>query len=277
VWLTKIHNAGNVANFLPLMIAARKHRENDLGLEQDYVNLLKALECYAYRVFLFEGRRSNAGKSSLYRWGAEIFNSERTLREITADVHELTRYYAPETSFKDWCQKPNKWYQKRHLLKFTLYEYELHLLATEGKGKKPQLKWEDLSDSTIEHILPQTPKTSSQWKKDWTDDDFNECLHDIGNLVLTQDNSSYLNFDFQRKKGAPGQSPSYSNSDIRQERRVSRYPTWTRNEYTKRRKELVAWISRRWKTEPIPTAALVDVIDEADEDIITPKAMGSVS
>jgi len=266
IWLTKIHNVGNVANFLPLMVAARKHRENDPLLEQDYIELLKSLECFAYRVFLFEGRRSNAGKSSFYRWGAEIFTRDRSISAVTADVHELTRYYAPEESFIEWCQKPDNWYSCRHLLKYSLFEYELHLLATEGKGKQPHLKWEELGDSTIEHILPQTPADGSQWKTDWPDTDFTECLHDIGNLVLTQNNSNYSNFDFLRKKGQPGQSPSYSNSDIRQERKVSQLSTWTRNEFDLRREELVTWITHRWKTENIPIAGPVNVVDEADED-----------
>lgn len=266
LWLTKIHNVGNVANFLPLMVAARRLRLGDPTLENDYINLLKALECFAYRVFLFEGRRSNAGKSSFYRWGAEIVALERSLNEVTADVHELTRYYASEESFKVWIQKPENWYSTRHLLKYSLFEYELHLLATEGKGKQPHLKWEDLSDSSIEHILPQTPVDGSQWKVDWSDGDFAECLHDIGNLVLTQNNSSYSNFDFQRKKGKTGQSPSYSNSDIRQERKISLYSTWTRKEFDLRRAELVTWIGQRWKTESIQAVVPIIVVDEADED-----------
>lgn len=94
LWLTKIHHAGNIANFLPLMVAARKHREGGRISEEDYIALLRALECYAYRVFLHEGRRSNAGKSSFYRWGKEIFTQTQTLRDVTASVHDLTRYYA---------------------------------------------------------------------------------------------------------------------------------------------------------------------------------------
>lgn len=139
-------------------------------------------------------------------------------------------------------------------------------MATESKGKLPHLKWEDLSDSTIEHILPQQPEDGSQWKIDWSDADFKDCLHDIGNLVLTQNNSSYRNFDFARKKGLPGQSPSYSNSDIRQERKVSQYSAWTRKEFDLRRGELVTWVTEHWKTAKMLTSGPVEVVDEADED-----------
>jgi len=266
LWLTKIHNTGNVANFLPLMVAARKHRDSGAITEQDYISFLKALECYAYRVFLYEGKRSNAGKSSFYRWGYEIFTQTLNMSELVILISELTRYYAPEKDFIGWSQKPEDWYAWRHLLKYTLFEYELYLLATEGQDKQPHLKWEQLSDSTIEHILPQTPDEKSQWKADWSVQDFKECLHDIGNLVLTQDNSSYQNFEFERKKGRPGESPSYSNSDIRQERKISRFPKWTRKEFGERRDELLTWINQRWKTEVIATATPIEVVDEADEE-----------
>jgi hypothetical protein len=163
---------------------------------------------------------------------------------------------------------PDNWYKTRRCLKYTLFEYELHLLA--GKGKPPALKWADLSDSTIEHILPQQPKPDSEWLKKWSDGEFDECRHDIGNLVLTHDNSAYQNFDFLRKKGEPGQRPSYADSDIRQERKLAAYSDWTPTEFAQRRAELVAWIKERWSTEAAAAAADAEfeyeIEDEADED-----------
>ena len=265
LWLTKIHSTGNIANFLALIVAARKHMEAGHIQEFDYVALLKALECFAYRVFLYNGRRSNAGKSNFHRWASEIFSQTESIQDVTAWVHNLTRYYAPEESFTDGNAKVGNWYGTRHLLKYTLYEYELTLLVTEGKGKKPLLTWEQLSDSTIEHILPQNPAEGSHWKDVWTPEAITECLHDIGNLVLTQNNSNYSNSDFLRKKGTPGQSPSYSNSDIRQERRVARFSDWTRVEFIERRNELTTWINERWKTEGTSIAP-IDEVDEQNED-----------
>jgi hypothetical protein len=275
LWLTKIHHTGNIANFLPLMVAARKHREGFSISEADYIALLQALECFAYRVFLYNGRRSNAGKSSFHRWGFEIFTQAKTLREVTAGVHDLTRYYATEESFTGENATPGDWYGTRRRLRYTLFEYELHLLSTEGQGKQPNLRWEQLNDATIEHILPQTPEENSHWNASWSPDDFKACVHDIGNLVLTQDNSSYRNFEFSRKKGMPGQGPSYSNSDIRQERKISSFPDWTPKEFAVRRSELVTWINDRWKTEARPEAPTLDIVDEADEDGIEAQVQGA--
>ena len=265
-WLTKIHHTGNIANFLPLMVAARKHRVEQHIAESDYIALLQALECYAYRVYLHASRRSNAGKSAFHRWASEIFTQTYAPRDVITWMDQLTRHYAPEDQFLAENAVPGDWYQGRHCLKYTLFEYELHLLTTEGQDKQPRLSWSQLSDSTIEHILPQNPADRAHWKKVWPIGERRRCTHDIGNLVLTHDNSSYSNFEFERKKGQPGISPSYSNSDIRQERRLALFDDWTPEEFQQRREELVAWINTRWKTQSAPSAAPLDVADEADED-----------
>jgi hypothetical protein len=277
-WLTKIHCAGNIANFLPLLVAARKQRFGNQITEAEYIALFKALECYAYRVFLFSSRRSNAGKSSFYGWGHRVFSNIETIPNVTALVHGLTRYYSPEESFVEAITKLSNWYGTRHRLKYTLFEYELALLDEMGHGRPPRLKWEDLSDSTIEHVLPQTPGENSHWKVVWSADDANQCLHDIGNLVLTLDNSRYYNFEFARKKGQAGDGYSYSNSDIRQERRLAQFSDWTRKEFDERRADLVGWIRERWKTEAALVTSPLEVVDEADEDRTeTPKPVETES
>lgn len=264
-WLTKIHNTGNIANFLPLLAAARKRAQSGDISQRDYVALLKALECFAYRVFLYRGRRNNAGKSNFHKWGWEIREESQKIGYITKCIHELTRYYHPESEFVGANALLDDWYSGRRLLRYTLYEFELQLLKVEGKGAKPKLAWEDLSDSTIEHILPQNPKANSYWKKVWTDADRKECLHDIGNLVLTLNNSNYLNFDFDKKKGSPGVSPSYCDSPIQQERRISRFNDWTKTELLNRRAELVEWINGRWRTEGTATLH-IEVNEDENED-----------
>lgn len=264
-WLTKIHNTGNIANFLPLIVAARKLTQTGEILSQDYEELLRALECFAYRVFLYRGRRSNAGKSNFHRWAWEIREGSQKIGDVTARVHELTRYYHPEREFTAANTPLDDWYSGRRRLRYTLYEFELKLLKDEGKGAWPKLKWDELGDSTVEHILPQNPKAKSQWLNAWTDAERKECLHDIGNLVLTLNNSNYLNFDFDRKKGSPGISPSYCDSPIQQERRISRYADWTKKELLERRAELVDWINQRWKTDGVATAH-IEVNEDENED-----------
>ena len=266
-WLDKIHHAGNIANFLPLMIATRICCKAGTVKLEDYLTLLKAMECYAYRVFMYKGRRSDAGKTTLYAWAYQVFNHKHTLTEVIPWVHALIREYCSEKSFHKGNTDPSNWYASRHLLKYTLFEYELYLLSNEGKGKAPLLSWGQLSDATLEHILPQEPAKDSHWHKVWSKSEIKTCLHDIANIVLTQNNSSYKNFDFTRKKGQVGQSPSYSNSDIRQERRIAIYEDWTPKAFYKRREELIAWIEQRWKTEWMNEEISVEELDDISEDV----------
>lgn len=60
-------------------------------------------------------------------------------------------------------------------------------------------KFENIS---IEHVLPQNPKTTSDWYKDFTDSERDSLTNSIGNLVLLsrRKNSSLANLDFIDKK-----------------------------------------------------------------------------
>lgn len=249
LWLSKIHRVGNIANFLPLMVAGRLARESHHVTEAEYIALLKALECYAYRVFVYEGKRSNAGSTNFYRWAKELFDREQSIADITTWAWALVENYSSTTAFRESVEKPFEWYHHRRLLNYTLFEYELHLLETEGKKPLPVLSWDSLSDTTLEHIYPQTPDERSHWKKVWDESSAETYLHDIGNLVLTLNNSNYRNFDFDRKKGTAGQrTPCYAASDIRQERNVAGFADWTPAAVQSRRNEILKWVVERWAT-----------------------------
>jgi len=264
-WLHRIHNTGNIANFLPLIVAARIHVIDKKVSEDEYIALLKSLECFSYRVFLVEGKRSNAGKSSFFRWGKELFDGDKTCSEITTDIYGLIDYYVNDQIFKYKIKEPFQWYGRKRLLKYTLFEYEQHLLDKDSKGQAPRITWKDLAkDSTLEHILPQNPEENSHWLMVWTDEDIKKYKHDIGNFVLTRDNSSYKNFEFERKKGQAGNGICYANSDIRQERKIADYSDWTKEELQQRREELEAWILDRWKVPEV--RQLKDIVEDEDED-----------
>lgn len=266
-WLCKIHNTSNIANFLPLIVATRINLERNQVEQVDYLNLLKAIECYIYRVFIYEGKRSNTGQSNLYRWGKELFDDYRKVVSIQNGIYGLIEYYAPEKYFLESLSEPANWYITRHLLKYTLFEYELHLLKSEGKNKSPALTWHELTDvSTFEHILPQTIDKNSKWRKNWTKEDIKIYLHDIANIILTQNNSNYQNFDFDRKKGIAGTGICYANSDIRQERKIASYDDWNVENLRHRRKELITWISNRWRI-PVESNVTDDGIIDFEDDV----------
>lgn len=136
------------------------------------------------------------------------------------------------------------------------------------------MNWEDLTDSTIEHILPQNPDGNSNWLNKWTDEEQKKYLHDISNLVLTKDNSRYSNFEFQRKskglndKGERISEFYYANSDIRQERKIAQdFEDWTPENCKERREDLTNWIIKNWGIDR-HFQQPIEEIAENEEDII---------
>jgi uncharacterized protein with ParB-like and HNH nuclease domain len=57
---------------------------------------------------------------------------------------------------------------------------------------------------SVEHVLPQNPSQTSQWRRDFTEEEREEWTHRLGNLVLitTKKNSSQGNKDYADKKAA---------------------------------------------------------------------------
>jgi len=247
-WLMKIKRGGVIEQYLPLLVVARRKYEKKTISENDYINLLMAIEKYIYRISLIKEKRSTTGRTRFFKWAYGLLRDKYTISEINDEILKFINNYADEKDFRKWLNDgPDKWYEHHYkALKYTLYEYELFLLETEGKDVKPKLDWASITDSTIEHIFPQNPKDDSKWLKDWLKEDIRLYMHDISNLVLTNDNSHYQNFDFERKKGKPGEGHCYCNSDIRQERKISEYADWNVESCRKRRKEWVDWIIKRW-------------------------------
>ena len=66
---------------------------------------------------------------------------------------------------------------------------------------KDKSEWKDFGTTSIEHILPQNPKETSQWVKDFNEEQRDYYTHRIGNLCLIgrRKNSSLGNLDYQEK------------------------------------------------------------------------------
>lgn len=101
-------------------------------------------------------------------------------------------------------------------------------------------KWSAFSQITIEHILPQTPSDSSQWKKDFTDIERAELTNKIGNLILLgrgkNASQGRLDYSEKHKKYFANNINTFPNSL----RVFNKYQTvWTKTELDENQKNVI--------------------------------------
>jgi len=90
--------------------------------------------------------------------------------------------------------------------------------------------------STLEHILPQTPRDRSRWISDWTEKDREKWLNRLGNLCLLhkRGNSSAKNHDFIEKKAF------YRQSSLPLTVQIAQHEKWTVEEVIRQHKYLLS-------------------------------------
>jgi len=262
-YTNKILRIGTFAAFIPMLMATRIRYSDNM---EEYLMMVILFEKYAFRVFRMGEKRSNAGQSMLYKLGYEVYHNEVSAIKALESVQLLMLQYMPNEDFEAIVDEVGDWYNWFGL-KYLLYEYELHL----SKQKPVLMDWvylqkTDKQDS-IEHILPQT-STQPYWNR-WSKKEIDEAIHDIGNLVITFDNSSYGNKGFDQKKGTIDSKHSYINSSLFSERELAKYAEWTYSSFLERRLGIARWMKDRWKVEDIKNDAhLVLEDDDAEEDPI---------
>ena len=101
---------------------------------------------------------------------------------------------------------------------------------------------------TIEHVLPQTPKSDSVWVQHFSDEQRAHWTHRLGNLVLLNKakNSSANNFDFDYKKSTYF-STDHGVTNFALTSQVIQQPVWTPGVVEARHKALLALLAKEWE------------------------------
>lgn len=256
----KLLRTKTIASFRPILLSCRLKFPND---SHRYLEIIQLIEKYAFRVYNMQGKRADTGQSTIFKIAYELYNGQISFEDCIFQIRALLNRYSPTDGFNDFWnlnEVKNNWYHWS-ALKYLLYEYEEHLA-----GNNPlTVAWnhftEKTLENTIEHILPQTPQEDGNyWVTRFTEEEYRLYVHDLGNLCLTYNNSSYRNFGFDRKKGVLGQeAPCYVNSALYQERALGEYTDWNKGSILNRRLKITDWAKKRW---------YVDLADFANENII---------
>ncbi|GAA9050308.1 hypothetical protein BTM305_08960 [Helicobacter pylori] len=165
-------------------------------------------------------------------------NITQHFKENLQDSNLYTKFYL----INGETPKKNSWLKPILIL----VEY---FISDDPKPKRIQMD-ENLH---VEHILPQNPNLSSQWAKDFSEEERERCTHSLANLTLLggKINSQASNLDFKDKKKI------YMGEEIRSSKKgpfkvmtcykmtidiAHHYTEWTPKSLEKREKDLMSII-----------------------------------
>lgn len=101
---------------------------------------------------------------------------------------------------------------------------------------------------SVEHVLPQKPRSDSQWVEDFTADERSLWTHRLGNLLLLNrnKNSQAQNYDFAKKKEKYF-GPAAGVTGFALTTRVIMEPEWTPDLLQRRQSELTGILVKEWE------------------------------
>ncbi len=204
--LRDIFILSRTGNFWPLLI--KTYKLDKTKEKNKFINIVKLLEKYSFRVYAVNQNRGNTGQSKLFSF-ARDFNGN--YQELEIKIKDIIRSYSNNKTFvanmsDEWIYN---WMASRDLSYF-FWKYENYLRTTKQPKSSPMSEEEFITrDSkfklSIEHIASQKPnklivKDSNILPE--VDEDFEEeYLHCLGNLTIDpqSSNSSKGNKNFEDK------------------------------------------------------------------------------
>ncbi|GAA7065530.1 DUF262 domain-containing protein [Helicobacter pylori] len=150
-------------------------------------------------------------------------NITQHFKENLQDSNLYTKFYFTNNK----TPKKNSWLKPILIL----VEY---FMSDDPKPKRIQT-----NDFHVEHILPQKPTLSSQWAKDFSEEEREHYTHSLANLTLlgAKKNAEASNLDFKEKKKIYMGDCYDTTKDI-----AHHYTEWTPKSLEKREKDLVSII-----------------------------------
>jgi hypothetical protein len=178
--------------------------------EKDFGTAIKLVESYVFRRSICEIPTNSMNKT--FAEFSRYLVKNDYLNSIYAHFYSLPSYrrFPSNEEFR-------LAFETKDL--YNIYSRAYWLRKMENFGKKELVAVENY---TIEHILPQNPNLSDEWKNDlgenWEEIQV-KYLHTLGNLTLTGYNSEYSDKPFKDKKSMKGgfsQSPLTLNEKVRE-------------------------------------------------------------
>ncbi|MFB1329291.1 DUF262 domain-containing protein [Helicobacter pylori] len=183
----------------------------------------------------------------------KALKEKQSVENIASIVKEYLDYHKITQDFKKNLQD-SKLYEQHKKSSKTSWLRPILILVEYSISDDPRPKRIQKDDYHIEHILPQQPGSSSQWTKDFSEEERGLYTHSLANLTLlggtknTKALSQVLNQDFKEKKEIyMGKTIVLDNKKTFRvmtcydmtKNDVCRYTEWTPKSLEKRKEELI--------------------------------------
>ncbi len=226
----------------PFLLKVYEDYENNIISEDEFVEILRLIQSYVFRRFV-----CGIPTNSLNKTFANLYAS------IKLDKY-LESFKVALSLMKSYKRFPKDSEVENILKEKNLYEIssnrrKYYFSRLENHQRKERV---NMDEYTIEHIMPQNPNLSEEWKNMLGDDWANiqeTYLHTAGNLTLTGSNSEMGDKPFLKKK-----KTGFNDSPLRLNVSLRKYEAWTKETILERTKELAMLMLEVW---PYP-----DISDE---------------
>ncbi|WQX00856.1 DUF262 domain-containing protein [Helicobacter pylori] len=131
----------------------------------------------------------------------KALKENKSVESIASIVKEYLDYHKITQDFKKNLQD-SKLYEQHKKASKNSWLRPILILVEYSMSDDPKPKRIQKDDYHIEHILPQNPDPSSQWVKDFSEEERELYTHSLANLTLLggNKNSQASNLDFKEKK-----------------------------------------------------------------------------
>jgi hypothetical protein len=226
--LTKIRGL-RTTTIYPLLIHLLTRFDDDEISETQFVEVVDMLTSFILRRYMTADNSRQYG-----RWFVSLCG------EVTKsdNIPDTVKQFLVSKGF------PDDFRFKESMLRFPIYgrDYTRYVLLS-LEHYHPHKERADMSNSEIEHIMPQT--LTDEWKTYLGNDYeliYNEWVNTIGNLTLSSYNQEMSNKPFDFKK-----SEFYENSNIILNKQLCEYSEWREPEIVDRGNKLVTIACEIWK------------------------------
>jgi hypothetical protein len=184
-WLNRLE----FNDWIPPSLAFTVRNRNDPKLLERY---FRDLDRLSYALLIMR-----SGINERIERYSRITRAAETDDDLFCDASPLQ--LTPVEQYQTFAVLDGPIYESLHARARTLVLLRLDSLLSGGGARY------DYPTVTVEHVLPQTPPTGSQWLSWFPEpEQRTELVHRVGNLVLLtrKKNSAASNYEFARKKGA---------------------------------------------------------------------------